>query len=326
MKCKRALAAAVLMLAGAARGDDLRVASGAILYESGLAAPAVELRSIDESGATWRASVTGWTIGVTREKPVERGRRLIFSINATPFDAHSSRRLFRDGVRDRALEFDDAAFDVRAGMRIRESEHATLEPALVIGTEVLGDNAPHLLRDRWSGPYTGVAVTQRLRYVTADDPFRSRIDGFEIAATGEIYGGKRTWSKLLLTETAGVPFGRVHVRQSVALFGGSGIDEVNAFLVGGSWDALGATAIYGRHYAEFRVPRGVSANIGTDVDLFRSLSAGVRASGFRGAGERATGVMLQLSGRLAGVRLTGGVGRSDGRRTVAASIGGALFR
>jgi hypothetical protein len=326
MKCERLLALVALFAATAAHAADVRVASGAVLYESGLAAPVIDFRSVAENGSVWRGSVNGWTLGIAYERSVERGRRLVFAASATPYDAHSSRRVYRDGVRARELAFGDAAIDVRGGMRVRAGEHATFEPALVIGAERLDAAAPAALRDRWRTPYAGIAFTQRLRFVTADDPFRARIDGVEVTTTAEAYGGRRTWTKLMLGEAAGAPLGRLHFRQSLAAFTGTGLDPVNAFLVGGSWDALGPTAVYGRRYAEFRATRGIIASAGADIPLTRALDAGIRASAFRGRDQRASGVVLQFTGRVAGARVTAAAGTSGGRRIVTASIAGAMFR
>ena len=322
MRCKT-LALLIFRAAISARGDDLKVISAAVLYESGLAAPVVELRSIAEDGSLWRAGINGWAISVDRERPIERGRRLIFGITATPYDAHSSRRIFAEGRRARALEFDDAALVLRGGMRIREGEHAFIEPFVIAGTERIGGNAPRALREDWRSPYAGVQVTQTIRFVTADDPFISRINGIEMTTTVEAYRGNRTWTRGMIGERAGLPLGRVHLMQSFAIFGGSGLDTVNAFLVGGSWDALGPLAVYGTPYADFRVKNGAVLNAGADVSITRSLDLGVRASA---ASTHATGSILLATQRIGGVRVIAGAGRSQHRTMVTVTVAGALFR
>jgi hypothetical protein len=327
MNCKRALAVLAFCAAAfAARADDLQLAAATLLYESGQAAPSIELRSIAEDGAVWRAGINGWALSLARERPLERGRRLILDVTATPYDAHSSRRIYRHGERAEELEFDDAALVVRGGLRIRQGEHATFEPMLVAGYERIGEEAPPSLRDAWQLPYAGIAVTERLRFVTADDPFLGRIDGVDLSATGEAYRGNRTWTRITLAESAGLPLGRLHLRQSFAAFGGSGLDEVSAFLVGGSWDLLGPLAVYGTRYAELRVDRGVTLNAGADYALTPSLEVGVRGGAFHGQSLRATGAMVVLTARTRGLRIVAGAGRSDGRTTVMVTAGGGMFR
>lgn len=325
MRCKP-LALLGFCVAISARGDDLKVVSAAVLYESGLVAPAVELRSVAEDGSLWKAGINGWAISIDRERPIERGRRLLFGITATPYDAHSSRRIFQNGRRARELEFDDAALVLRGGMRIRQGEHAFIEPFLVAGTERIGSNAPQALRDNWRLPYAGIQVTQTIRFVTADDPFISRIDGIEITATAEAYRGNRTWTRGLIAERAGLPLGRVHLRQSFALFGGSGLDTVNAFLAGGSWDALGPLAVYGTPYAGFRVKKGAMLSGGADLALTSSLDAGVRASVVRAGSAHTTGAMLLATEHLGGFRIIAGAGRSEHRTMVTLTVAGAMFR
>jgi hypothetical protein len=326
MSCKHIAIVASALFAFAAHGADVQVATAALLYETGQLAPVVELRSVAEDGATWRGGISGWTLSLTREKPVDRGRRLILGITATPYNAHSSRRIYVDGRREQALEFDDAAFTARAGMRIRQGEHASIEPAFVIGIERLGAQAPRTLRDMWRSPYAGGQLTERLRFITADDPLLGRIDGLDAALTLEAYRGNRTWTRAMLAATAGRRFGRVHVQQTLAAFSGSNLDTVSAFLLGGSWDQLGPQAIYGRRYAELRVKNGVNANTSLDFALTETLDLGVRGSVFRASSDDGRGTLLVITRHAGGIRMTAGAGRSGGHTTIVATLGGAIFR
>lgn len=326
MTSKRAITVLCFFAAvTSARADDLRVLTAAVLYESGLAAPSIELRSVAADGSFWRGGINGWALSLGRERLLDYNRRIIFDVTVTPYDAHSSKRIYRDGVRRRDLEFDDAALTARAALRFRQSEHAFIEPGVVIGKEIIGNDAPAALRDAWRSPYAGISVIQRIRFITAEDPFTNRIDGIDAAATGEAYHGNRTWTRAMLTENAGASFGRIHLRQSLAAYRGSSLDTASAFLIGGSWDLLGSTAVYGRRYAEFRVNRGINANAGVDFAITRSFDLGLRASAFRSGSLHTTGTMLQASQRLGGYRLTAGAGRSNHRTTVVATFGGAIF-
>jgi hypothetical protein len=326
MSCKRAIAVVCFFASvTTARADDFRVLTAAVLYESGLAAPAIELRSVAADGSLWRGGISGWSLSLGRERPLDHDRRIILDVTATPYDAHSSKRIYRDGVRRRDLEFDDAALTARAALRFRQSEHASIEPGIVIGKEIIGNDAPTILRDAWRSPYAGISVIQRIRFVTAEDPFTNRIDGIVVTATGEAYHGNRTWTRAMVTENGGASFDRIHLRQSLAAFRGSSLDTVSAFLIGGSWDLLGPTAVYGRRYGEFRVNRGINANAGVDFAITSSFELGLRASAFRSGSNHTTGTMLQATQRLGGYRLTAGVGRSNHRTTVTATVSGAVF-
>jgi len=326
MTSKRAIAILCFFAAATtARADDVRVLTAAVLYESGLAAPSIELRSVAQDGSLWRGGINGWSFSLGRERLLDHDRRLVFEVTATPYDAHSSKRIYRGGVRRRDLEFDDAALTARAALRFRESEHASIEPGVVVGKEIIGNDAPAALRDAWRSPYAGVTVTQRIRFITAEDPFTNRIDGIDVAATGEAYHGNRTWTRAMVTENGGASLGRVHLRQSLAAYRGSSLDTVSAFLIGGSWDLLGSTAVYGRRYAEFRVNRGINGNVGVDFAIARSFELGLRVSAFRSGSFNTTGTMLQATQRLGGYHLTAGAGRSQHRTTVTATVSGAMF-
>src|ERR1043166_1395422 len=178
MTCRRAITILCFFAAMTiARADDVKVLTAAVLYESGLAAPAIEIRSVAADGSLWRGGINGWSLSLGRERPLGHDRRIIFDVTATPYDAHSSKRIYRDGVRRRDLEFDDAAITARGALRFRQSEHASFEPGFVIGKEIIGNDAPATLRDAWRSPYAGISIIQRIRFVTAEDPFTNRIDG-----------------------------------------------------------------------------------------------------------------------------------------------------
>jgi hypothetical protein len=305
MRCS-VIVALVVFSAIPARASDMRLASGLLLVEPGQAAPVLDLRNTAANGNAWSLGINGWTLAAGIERPVERGRRLFASIALTPYDAHSSRRMYRDGARARDLEYDSAAYSMRGGLRIRAGERITTEVSAVLGREVIGDDAPAALREHWRSPYAGVVWSQRYRRVSAEDPFAARIHGIELAALGELYAGNRVWSRLTLSETAGRPIGPIHLRQSATLFAGSGLDRVSAFSVGGSWDVLGASAVYGSRYAEYRPSRGVVLNGGADYAIGRMWEAGVRISAFRAPSVTRYGAALQTTLHAGGMRITAG--------------------
>ena len=320
---RSSVALALLLLLASAVNADTRLFTGTVLVEPGLAAPSLALRNIGADDGMWEFRIDGWTASASVERPAERRRVFLASITATPYSAHSSRRMYADGERERALEFDSASYTIRGGMRIRGGEHATTELAALAGRDVIGDDAPPALRERWDAPYAGLVASQRYARVTARDPFDGRIHGFELGAWAEVYSGKRTWSRLTLTESAGRPIGRVHLRQSAAMLAGSNLDTVSAFLVGGSWDLLGPTAVYGRHYAEYRIERGIVANAGSDYTLTPRWGIGVRGSALRAPSITEYGAAVQTTVRVSGIRLTVGVAQQN---MFYATLTGAAFQ
>jgi len=327
MGCRTALAALLLLTSAAvARAGDTKVLTSAELYETGQVAPLVELRSIADDGSLWRFAVEGWTLSATRERTMSKKARWFATLSATPHDAHSSERIYRDGARAHDLEFSDAAYSVRAGVRLSEGDHFSTDISAIVGREILGDDAAPQLREDWRTPYAGLQLTHRVRFVTAEDPLSGRIHGVQIVATAEGFGGRRAWSRGMLTEEGGWPLGRLHFRQTVALMTGSQLDEVSAFLTGGSWDALRASALYGTRYAEFRITRGAIANAGLDYSVTPALELELRVSVLRAPSLHRSGAMLQLTRKTAGLRFSAGFGKSEGRKTIVAAVGGAVFR
>ena len=327
MRCKFALAVFLIsMTTLAAHAGEVKVITTELLYETGQVAPVVELRSVADDGSLWRFAIEGWTLSATRERTMSKRARWFATLSATPHDAHSSERIYRDGVRDRDLEFSDAAYSIRGGVRLSESDHASTEISAVVGREIIGDDASIDLRERWRTPYFGMRLTHRLRFVTAEDPLTGRIHGIEIDATGEGFGGRRAWARGIVTEEGGWPLARLHFRESIAVMNGSHLDEVSAFLTGGSWDATRAMAVYGTRYAEFRITRGGIASAGLDYSVTRSLEVGFRASALRVPSLHKSGALLQLTRKVGGLHVSIGAGKSKHRTTVVASIGGSIFR
>jgi hypothetical protein len=327
MRCRTALAFVLtLIVAAASRAGDVRVVTSGLLYETGQLAPVAELRLISDDRSFWRFALEGWTLSATRERPIDHRSEWFATLSATPHDAHSSERIYRHGKRAPELEYSDASYSIRGGVRLAESDHASTELSLVALREFLGRDASPELREHWRTPAIGMRLTQRFRFVTAEDPLTGRIHGVQIAASAEGFGGRRSWARGSLTEEGGWPLRRFHLRQSLSLMTSSHLDDVSAFLAGGSWDTLRTTAIYGTRYAEFRITRGAVGSGGADFSITPSWELGLRASALRAPALHEKGTMLQLSHRVGGVSLSAGAGQSDGRLTIIASIGGSLLR
>ena len=74
-----------------------------------------------------------------------------------------------------------------------------------------------------------------------------------------------------------------------------------------SWDALGASAVWGYPYGALRVSRAVVAGARVDITLVHGVELGLRASLLRSDLGFDYGEAAQLSVELAGVLLSGGV-------------------
>ncbi len=144
--------------------------------------------------------------------------------------------------------------------------------------EEITDIEDATVRDFWEGPFFGVDVSHTYKKFSSESPLVAAFTGFLVNARAELFGGPETWSRVTLSLRSGAQVGKIHLRQSVLAMGSRNLNVVSRSLVGGSWDVLGETALYGHRYGEFRVARGVVANAGADYVLPRNWRVGIRAS------------------------------------------------
>ena len=334
MRCSTLCALSIVIATVIATGAraETRLITAAVVAEPGQAAPAVSMRTISANGNMWDIGISGWTLSAGIERPIERGLRVIGSVAATPYNANSSTRIYEGGDRATALEYDAASYSARGGVRIRHNERSITELQLLVGHDVIGDDAPRTLSDDWDTPYAGAIGMHRYRRITAEDPFTMRIEGLDVTMRAETYGGAgRSWSRVTVSQTAGRTFGGTHLQQSTMLLAGANLDRVSSFLLGGSWDALGPEAIYGRRYAEYRVTRGVIANGAADRALNERWTLGGRVSAFRAPDITSYGAALQTNVRARGLRITAGVavpfgGSGEHPVMLYGSVATAIFR
>ncbi len=270
------LGLAFAFVAGSARAETKLVVSS-ILVDPSMVAPVVRLYGDRGEGTSYEIGLSGWTIDGEWQKKLTDNRSRVLAVEATPFHAHNSNRIYVSHVLNRDLEYDNAAYRVSAGLRFSRNPASVLDVRLV-GLYEDVDRVAEAVADRWSSPYAGINVTQTWSKIRAREPLIASFDGFEAVARGEVFAGKRTWGRVSITESAGRTFGRIHVMQSAAAMFGTGLDVVNRFVVGGSWDTLRGTAVYGLRYGELRLRRGLIGSAGVDYRFAGNWRAGVRGS------------------------------------------------
>jgi hypothetical protein len=155
----------------------------------------------------------------------------------------------------------------------------------------------------------------------------SSFDGIEVTGRAELFAGEENWTRFSVIETAGRNVGRLHFRQSLAVLHGSSLDIVNRFLAGGSWDALGGTAIYGLRYAELRLERAVIVSGGADLRIAGNWRAGIRGSYVDGDDESTYGHALNVATTWRTIGANFGVGLpEDGDPIVYAALIVPLYK
>lgn len=253
----------------AAEPEKLLVAS--VFADSSIAAPVLRYSVDRGDGTSYEIGLSGWTVDGEWTRAFSPSRAWHVAVDATPINAHNSDRIYVNGRRAPELEYDNASYRARGGLRLTHGPRATTDVLLVALYESV--DLP-----RWDKPYVGVEVAHTYSVQSSSTPLISAFDGIEVTGRAELMAGQENWTRLSVIEQAGRTYGRLHLRQSLTLLHGSSLDVVNRSLAGGSWDALGGTAIYGLRYGELRLERAGIASGGADVRVARNWHVGIRGS------------------------------------------------
>lgn len=274
----RIVALLAFLVAGSALAEDRALLVSAIFADTSIVGPFVRYTTGDSEGTEYAFSLMGWTLDGQWIRHRSPRSAFILGAEATPMNAHHSDRVFVNGERVHDLEYDAASYRLRAGVRLTPNDRSTTDifaVGLIEDISGLGDPATE---EFWNEPFFGVDLTHTYKIISSDRPLVSSFDGMSVSARVEAFTGSETWSRVTVTQRAGKQFGKVHLRESLSLMNGKSLNVVSRFIVGGSWDALGETALYGYRYGEFHVARGVIANAGADYALPRNWQVGIRAS------------------------------------------------
>jgi len=261
--------------------EDRTLLVSGVFADSSIIGPVLRFSSGDADTSEYSLTLLGGTLDAQWVKHHSRRQAWLFSADATPFNAHLSNRIYVEGQRAHDLEYEAACYRLRAGVRFAPNQYSTTDIQLVGLLEQVADMNDARVRNFWEGPFLGVDAVYSYKRVTSESPLVASLVGVVATAKVEAYAGPETWSRASVSIRSGFQKGRAHFRQSVMLTGGSGFNVVNRLLVGGSWDVLGETALYGHRYGEYRVARGVIANLGADYPLPKNWRVGVRGSYLR---------------------------------------------
>ena len=273
----RLVALALIALTLPAAAADKRLLVSSAFGDSSMVAPYVRYLVDREDGTSYAIGISGWTIDGEWTRRLSAARAWRIAVDATPRNAHNSDYIYAAGERVPELEYDNALYRARAGMRFTPLRNHATEVSLVALQESV-EGVSSTLAERWDDPYAGVEVVHTYSIRDASTPLIAAFDGIEVSGRVEAFAGKENWSRVSVLETAGRSFGRVHLRQSLALLHGSSLDLVSRHVVGGSWDSLGGTAVYGMRYGELRLRSGAIVSGGGDVRVAGNWRVGIRGS------------------------------------------------
>lgn len=258
--------------------DDRTLLVSGVFADSSIVGPVVRFTTGDAARSEYSLMLLGGTVDGQWIRHRDTKRAWILGVDSTPYNAHLSNRMYVDGSRAHELEYEAACHRLRAGLRFTPSARSTTDVHLVGLVEQVTDLDDARVRKFWEGPFLGIDAVHTYSKIASESPLIAAFNGVVLSARAEVFSGTETWSRVTLSQRAGVQKGKFHLRQSLMIAGGKGLNVVSRVLAGGSWDVLGENAVYGHRYGEFRVARGALANAGVDYSLPRNWRVGVRGS------------------------------------------------
>ena len=296
-----------------------------VYADPSIVAPVAWYRHDDQNGRAYRVGVSGWTLEgewTARRSPAYS---LLFAADATPMNAHNSDRTYDEGERTKELDYENASYRIRGGLRLHAGESTDFE-VLLVGLYESVDGLPAHVMERWENPYAGIEVAYTYRNVRDEQPLIASIDGLELTMRGEGFVGETSWTRINVSQQWGNSVGRFHLRQGSFAVLGTHDDFVNRSLIGGSWDALGGRAVHGLRHGEIRTSHALGGHFGADVQVARTWYVGARAS-VAVAEDIIQGYALNVSGTWRTFGFSGGVAiaESTGYRKAVPELYGALI-
>jgi hypothetical protein len=279
-----------------------------INYESPvLIAPVVVLYIPSETEISYSVGVLGWTLSGGISKNINKSIAYGVSTEITPLNSHSSNTLYRNGKEDQSLTYKNRTAQLRASMTINHSIGWKSELALLGLYESVAGLQDKSIIDFWKKPFAGIEIQESYSSTTSNDPLRFRFDGLQCSGKMQLYYGSKPWWRGEFTASAGKEFGNYFLSGNGTYLVGNSLNIVNQFLVGGSWDILTSTALYGYHYAEFRLDKALLINGGIDVAVVEDVEISLRVGYLNSSVENTYGECLKISSVWQGISFNAGI-------------------
>jgi len=272
---------ALILLASSIHAEKRTLLVSGIFADSSVVGPVARFITGDPASSEYTATLLGYTLEGEWVKHRSPRSAFVLAADITPINAHTSNRIYVDGDRAHELEYEAASYRVRTGLRLSPTARSNTDIQVVGLLEEIEDIEDASLRSFWDGPFIGLDLTHTYKTFSSENPLISSFEGIALSGRIEAFTGPESWSRVTVSERAGVQFGNVHLRQSILGITGKSLNIVNRAIIGGSWDVLGDTALYGFRYGEFRIARGILSNVGADYSLPNNWRIGVRGSYLR---------------------------------------------
>jgi hypothetical protein len=130
----------------------------------------------------------------------------------------------------------------------------------------------------WRLPYTGADFQLAYEHLHGSDLYRARARGLTAVAHVQALLGRNPFALAEAAVSHGARLGPLFALGSVRGVYVSQSNLVSRWLLGGSFDAQGAQALFGHPFAEYRVERAATALLRLDLEATRALSFGLRGA------------------------------------------------
>ena len=258
-------------------------------YESPLLiAPALISIYPQQPNKIFQFGMVGWTVLARGEYKIQKNISLGMSFDVTPLNSNGSIYRYENGERDRSLDFENSTFLSQFYVKNKQNRNLTGQ----INVIILNENVDGLtelgleeVESIWGKSYFGFSIHESWRNVEYEDFFNNRWDGNKLSGEFQYLTGDNSFYKGSITGGFGKKMNSSNFMISGKVFFSRNLNEVNQFIVGGSWELELLDFLPGSHYGEYRIDEGILINFRIDHSVKPNIDIGFR-SGFLSIGNK----------------------------------------
>ena len=286
-------------------------------YESpSLIAPALISIYPQQPNKIFQLGMVGWTVLARGEYKIQKNISLGMSFDVTPLNSNGSIYRYENGERDRSLDFENSTFLSQFYVKNKQNRNLTGQINVIILNENV-DGLTEEIESVWGKPYLGFSIHESWRNVEYEDFFNNRWDGNKLSGEFQFFTGKKSFYKGFISGGFGKKLNSSQLMISSKVFFSRNLNEVNQFIVGGSWELELLDFLPGSHYGEYRIDEGILINFRVDHSVKPNIDIGFR-SGFLSAGNKIhsghglkimtvfQGIVIHLGAGISGVSIRNG--------------------
>ena len=254
-------------------------------YESPLLiAPALISIYPQQPNKIFQFGMVGWTVLARGEYKIQKNISLGMSFDVTPLNSNGSIYRYENGERDRSLDFENSTFLSQFYVKNKQNRNLTGRINVIILNENV-DGLTEEIESIWGKPYLGFSIYESWRNMEYEDFFNNRWDGNKLSGEFQFFTGNKSFYKGFISGGFGKKLNSSQLMISSKVFFSRNLNEVNQFIVGGSWELELLDFLPGSHYGEYRIDEGILLNFRYDHSVTNAFVIGFR-SGFLSAGNK----------------------------------------